>query len=125
MSASEEEVGLGLEFGTESDSVSEAEEEESSAGSKTAGPGGCGMARNFSSHRQGEWTFRSQSALPSSPGDQGRPSQRHQAQAPIRRERADCGQQEEEGHVGALDYHARCPVWCAVRGSATLVFCHA
>ena len=37
MSASEEEVGLGLEFGTESDSVSEAEEEESSAGSKTAG----------------------------------------------------------------------------------------
>ena len=36
MSASEEEVGLGLEFGTESDSVSEAEEEESSAGSKTA-----------------------------------------------------------------------------------------
>ena len=37
MSASQEEDCLGLEFDTESDSVSEAEEEESSAGSKTAG----------------------------------------------------------------------------------------
>ena len=37
MSASEEEGGLGIEFDTESESVSEVEEEESSAGSKTTG----------------------------------------------------------------------------------------
>ena len=37
MSDLEEEGGLGLEFGTESDSVSEVEEEESSAGSKSTG----------------------------------------------------------------------------------------
>jgi hypothetical protein len=41
MSASQEEDCLGLEFDTESDSVSEAEEEESSAGSKTSGKTVC------------------------------------------------------------------------------------
>ena len=104
MSASEEEVGLGLEFGTESDSVSE---EESSAGSKTAGKTvrKGGSTGHLDHMRKVAAKARRQSA-------------------PIRRERAACGQ-EEEGHVGSLDYHARCPVWCAVRGSATLVFCHA